>query len=428
MTADKILRITETNPTTLVKDFDAFVNYIQENNPSLVRRDHFLTKKTLHQIEQVMSNPDPENTPEISRFFYPYLSLFYYLALKSSLFIKTDKLKLQKTERLTIYEHLTPNEKYFFLLETFWVDTFWGELLRRRSSLSIIPKVQEIIKYLTRIPPGKVFSMKELGRAWRISWDTYCFLQYLESFGLIQITFDRETEEQQPYYEGSVTVTELGKTFFPILYSERNIIRWNIPYIQERTGKFIIFPGLRKKRKRKNAGYEPFFKPFQKFFKGELEKTLPRNREYRKGIFTFKVSLRGGCSRTIAASSEHTLEDLHEAIQEAFDFDRDHLYAFFMDGLPWSQDHIYAPQNTEGPFSDRVCIGNLGVLPGQRFLYLFDFGDEWHFKTEVLEICDKPGPPSPVITERKGKSPEQYPDTDYEDDENYENDADYEEL
>jgi monoamine oxidase len=56
------------------------------------------------------------------------------------------------------------------LLETFWIDTFWGELLRRRSSLSIIPKVQEIIKYLTRIPPGKVFSVKELDNAWRISW------------------------------------------------------------------------------------------------------------------------------------------------------------------------------------------------------------------------------------------------------------------
>jgi hypothetical protein len=109
MTANKILRITETNPTTLVKDFGTFVDCIQENNPSLVRKDHFLTRKTLFQIEQLMSNPDPENTPETFKFLYPHLNLFYNLALKSSLFIKTGKLNLQKTERLTIYEQLTPH-------------------------------------------------------------------------------------------------------------------------------------------------------------------------------------------------------------------------------------------------------------------------------------------------------------------------------
>ena len=115
------------------------------------------------------------------------------------------------------------------------------------------------------------------------------------------------------------------------------------------------------------------------------------------------------CWRTITVSSEHSLEDVHEAIQDSFDFDKDHLYAFFMDGISWSWEHFYAPRDTEGPFSDQVRIGDLGLHAGQRFLYLFDFRDQWHFKVEVLEITSEPGPPSPVITEKKGKSPEQYP-------------------
>ena len=148
-----------------------------------------------------------------------------------------------------------------------------------------------------------------------------------------------------------------------------------------------------------------FFEPFQKFVKGDLQ-TLPRR--YTKGTFTVKVSLKN-CWRTIVVSSEHTLEELHEAIQDAFAFDRDHLYAFFTDGKPWSNAHVYAPEVNEGPFSDQISIGDLGLYPGQLFLYIFDFGDEWQFKIEILDFNSEPGPPTPVILERKGKSPEQYP-------------------
>lgn len=69
-----------------------------------------------------------------------------------------------------------------------------------------------------------------------------------------------------------------------------------------------------------------------------------------------------------------------------------------------------SPYDDEGPFSDKITIGELGLLPGQQILYIFDFGCEWRFKIEVLEKKDEPGPSSPVICERKGKSPEQYPE------------------
>lgn len=414
MTAAKTLKVTETKPVPIVKDFDTFAHYIKEHNPSLVRKGHFLTKKTLYQIDQLLSNPNPENTPEISGFFYPLLTLFYHMALRGSLFIKTRKLQLQHTEQFAAYNQLTPTEKYFFLLETFWVDADWSELLRSPSNLLMIPRVQEIIRYLARTPPGKIFPIIKLGNLLKSAWNAHYLLHHLSSFGLLRIVSDQGDIENQPTYKSSVTVTDLGKTFFPILYHERNLKEWNIPYIRERKRKFIVFPGVRKKKRKRNVKYEPFFTPFQQFFKGELQRTLPRGK-YTKGTFLLKVYLSRNRWRTIAISSEHTLEEFHNAIQDAFDFDKDHLYAFFMDGIPWSNNHIYAPEDTEGPFSNQVRIGDLGLHAGQRFMYVFDFGDEWHFKAEVLEITREPGPPSPVITEKKGKSPEQYfyPD-DYE--------------
>ncbi len=393
MTAPKV-EITDTEPTPLVKDFGIFVKYIKEKNPSLVRKDHFLSRGALSQIGKLISTPDPDNILKTTEFLHPYFTLFYYMAVKGNLFIKTPDLHLKETERLSDYSQLAPPEKYFFLLKTFWVDADWSELLNKSPNLSLIPKAQSYIGYLARTS-GKIIPKKRIHNLRSVIEYAHYFLEYLSFFGLIRVTCEESSEI--PHSIQSAAVTGLGELVFPILYTERNLLHWNIPYIRETTETFSVLPGSENKN-------EPFFELFQKFV-GDLE-TLPRR--YTKGTFTVKVSLRN-CSRTIVVSSEHTLEELHEAIQDAFAFDRDHLYAFFTDGKPWSNAHIYAPEVNEGPFSDQVSIGDLELFCGQLFLYIFDFGDEWKFKIEVLDFNSEPGPPTPVIRERKGKSPEQYP-------------------
>ncbi len=70
-----------------------------------------------------------------------------------------------------------------------------------------------------------------------------------------------------------------------------------------------------------------------------------------------------------------------------------------------------APAN--GLYTDTVKIGNLGLMPGQKMSYIFDFGDMWKFDVLLLDIDkDKPLPLHPQIEEYKGDSPEQYPDLD----------------
>lgn len=50
--------------------------------------------------------------------------------------------------------------------------------------------------------------------------------------------------------------------------------------------------------------------------------------------YTFHVSLpgHGRAWRKIEMRADQTLEDLHFAIQEAYGWDADHLYSFFMSG------------------------------------------------------------------------------------------------
>jgi hypothetical protein len=394
------ITITETESTSIIKDFDIFAAYLKENNPSLVRKGHFLMKKTLAEINQQVHTPSPQGLLKTSTFLYPYLTLFYALALHSNLFIKTAGLHIKETEKLTEYNQLTPPEKYFFLLETLWVDTNWGFLLYNSHNLLLIPEIQSIIYHLSKMSPGKIVPMDWFGTAMNSLLDAHYFLEYMSFFGLLRTA--REKDSKTPQRIESAQVTELGYIFFPILCNERNILQWNIPYIRQDTEKFAVLPG---------SANEPFFKPFQYIFEERLQNTLPR-KKHTTGTFTMKVSLQKGLERTIVLSSEHTLEDLHEAIQDAFEFDRDHLYAFFTDGIPWSSNQILAPQDSEGPFVDQVLIGELGLVPGQLMKYIFNFGSEWHFKIEILEIIDNKGPDSPVITEKRGKSPEQYPSWD----------------
>lgn len=126
--------------------------------------------------------------------------------------------------------------------------------------------------------------------------------------------------------------------------------------------------------------------------------------------YEFKVQLESGCYRVIQCAGHHTFEDLHLAIQEAFSFDNDHLYSFFMDGKRWSRRRIDCPYCEEPPYSNEISIGQAGLYENQSILYLFDFGDEWEFRVTITSILHADSPPEhPVTVKVKGKAPEQYP-------------------
>jgi hypothetical protein len=64
--------------------------------------------------------------------------------------------------------------------------------------------------------------------------------------------------------------------------------------------------------------------------------------------YIFHISLKGGGRvwRKIELRADQTLHDLHMAIQDAFEWDNDHMYAFFMSGKAWDETSEYRlPEN-----------------------------------------------------------------------------------
>lgn len=136
--------------------------------------------------------------------------------------------------------------------------------------------------------------------------------------------------------------------------------------------------------------------------------------------YVVSVSLGTGCYRHIRISADVFLEQLSDAILDAFSFCDDHLHIFFMDNKYWSRaDAFVSPRYESG---DRVTSGirlsRLGLSPGRQFKYIFDFGDEWRFQCKVLRVLDEPTEKATVVRS-VGEAPNQYGDEDESDDEDW---------
>ncbi|MEA3408087.1 MAG: hypothetical protein U9R48_08415 [Chloroflexota bacterium] len=183
--------------------------------------------------------------------------------------------------------------------------------------------------------------------------------------------------------------------------------------------------------------------------------------------YIFHVSLpgTGRVWRKIEIGAEQTLQALHFAIQNAYDWDADHLYSFFMSGRAWDADSEYSlphgstpwgfeveeseeeenveasevldmfgedgrdmleslgitADDVEGLLADLAAseesrdvrattIESLDLEVGKEFMYLFDYGDEWRFKVRLHAINEDADPDGdyPRVVESVGDAPPQY--------------------
>ena len=138
----------------------------------------------------------------------------------------------------------------------------------------------------------------------------------------------------------------------------------------------------------------------------------PARRPGTLQTYTFKVTYLDKPSAwgKIEIGETQTLDDLHYAILSMMDFDPDHLYSFFMSGRAWDQDSEYASPYAEGPSAARVKIGDLSLRMKQKFLYLFDYGDEHRFEVQLVAINPDASKDVryPRILEEHGEPPPQY--------------------
>lgn len=436
-----IITLTESKPTPLIRDFATFCQYLKTHKIILTATNEFISGKDLYELNQKMTYPLLDTTTRTYQTLYPLFHLLFHIALAGKLFRKFpgkgSKIVLKPTERLLLYKELKPTEKYFFLLETFWVDADWKKLQAGYFGHSPMNTVSGVLEFLSKQQPEKKIQVK-VNRDSHISMilsDWEYFLHYFSFFGFWEVTRDKDLVAQQEpkrlFKAESITPSTFGVTIAEILSEARNLYYWNLPF-RRKMGEWKAIPGsacydentkrflkIKPKSNKSKTSIEidkgktgdPFFLPFIPLFaEGELQKSLPREGvKFVDGTYVFKASLSKNLWRTIEISADHTLLDLHNSIRNAYRFDDDHLYSFFMDGKLWSHECFTSPYDDQGINVDEVRIGELGLFVGQNILYLYDYGDMWRFEVKLEEIItESPKPQKPQVIEKIGKAPKQY--------------------
>lgn len=350
---------------------------------------------------------------------YPLLHLFFLASIELDL-LRKEPLHSQKTvtlqsKRYEEFLKLTTSEQYVALLEAFWMKVEWDYL--SGGYFQTEPrKIDILFERLDEYPVNKIININTHDILRRLLFDFENFLYYFHYFGIWEVVFDEEeTKKVSPTYRAakSIMLTPLFKRV-----QESLLDTWDSQSNDEIGSRsFIDMLGLNSYyQELSSEGPErilqeslfPLLQPL--FVEGEVTKNFLENEIKNSSVsYLFKVSLNQSCWRTLQFSDSHTLLDVHHLIQEAFEFEDDHLYAFFMDGKKFSRKNFYnSPVDFEGPYANEVKLGELELRKGKKFLYLFDFGDEWEFYIDVLKIEEGKHNAKSCIVDWGGEAPAQY--------------------
>ena len=148
-----------------------------------------------------------------------------------------------------------------------------------------------------------------------------------------------------------------------------------------------------------------------------------RKAEEGEEIYLFRMTLsdwyarvRGMPYRILAIPGECTLYELAGSVINAFDFDFDHAFGFYDNIKSWT-DSVERYESSTGIIEElqdsrnagRTKVNEVFGEPGKKLLFLYDYGDEWHFIVQLKETrAPEKDTKYPQIVESVGKAPPQY--------------------
>jgi hypothetical protein len=133
----------------------------------------------------------------------------------------------------------------------------------------------------------------------------------------------------------------------------------------------------------------------------------------------FRASLGPRVYRDFEISNAKNLYDLAGAIVQLFGFDFDHAFGFYSKltgrifDSPVKYELFADMGESEARSVKRTRIVDAFPSVGAKMTFLFDYGDNWQFRIEVIgQNRKEPGVRYPRLLKAIGEAPEQYPDPD----------------
>ena len=371
----------EKEAAVICQDFAVFCVYVLENQVKLAKNTGNIGKKDCFALNALFHVKEEYERPTRLQSQYPVVSFFYYIAVKYGILqINSAGTALQKGKNYSFFQEASTWERYFLFLAVFLFDGMFtvrdGYWADNRVADTWQWHVDGFMEWFDEEKPSSG-SRCRLSRTSGIS-SLYSLVEvvpYLEEFNLIKVWNRPDIEKGDGYWWEIEVLPLLGMV--SDLYENTDIdeekvtdkealIRYSYEAYMDR-----LIP------KQKENGLVRLF-----------ENTGAKNPEQ---IIDLEVVVRHtACVRVIRMNLSDTLYKLHRMIQKAVAFDDDHLYEFTIGRGMMKKVYMAPDAMTSG---NELCVtdislDDLDLRKGQKFFYLFDFGDMWWFDIKVLSIQD----------------------------------------
>ncbi|WP_446011504.1 IS1096 element passenger TnpR family protein [Candidatus Electrothrix sp.] len=397
--------ISQNGPGTLLQDFKKILALLGEKGVPVSGVKKHLPMAQLAELNTQLSHPVTLKLKRPVQKSYPHINALYLLVRASGIgkIAGTGKKcrLVSEPSLVQLWQKLTPAEQYFSLFEAWWCrgsDAILGE----RESFGAFDYLARTLNYFIKLPEKGAQIAGDRGKENRLRYTPgHHSLALLELFGFVTIQ-DGEPEQGKGWCVKSITPTDWGKAVLESIYAV------NRQTMDETWGDETSVEEM------KAAAFKEWTKVVQPYCTDWNTTLTPPEAPFQKGVHVVKISM-GKSWRKIALSGESTFDAFAEAILRAFDFGNDHLYQFIYSDSYGLKKYISHPALEEKPFTDATRLGNISCYAGMEMIFFFDFGDCWEFLVQVEETdADTTDGSEPVILERRGKAPEQYPDYDDE--------------
>ncbi len=404
--------ISLTSPGTILKDFQMLLDFIGTEGIEVSKTQNFLPMKSLGELNSRLTHPIQIDLKRPQQKAYPHLHGLYLLLRSSTISYIEPKGKkfflYLEPKVLLSWNNLNLTERYFNLLESWWI---WGdeEILGERGWRSGFEKC---MMFWHQLESQKSLIPKAEEQKWYGYSPGLYQIALLSMFGLLEIKSGKP-KKGQGWQFSQLKKTPWGNALVELI--KKIIASQFLSEVEDDNLNGEEYPfGI----------WQPHLQPF--FPQWQQNLIIPQP-EQQQGIYIFKVSL-GKIWRRIAIPSNCSLYDLSRIILESVNFDDDHLHEFsYKSRYGWTV-RVSHPYRNEPPFTSEFEIEDLSLSlkPGQSMTYLFDFGDHWEFKVQLLDISEEHSEiDQPTILVSHGSSPSQYPDWDDEDDEDEDDEEEY---